>query len=119
MSLPPDKLLQALAMAQLTMVAPALEGTYAGGTAGTLGLAVLLLAEDAVKHAARQAQAAETVGAILREAGVAAPDGLEARLAAIDRLLAETRDPALGRRILDAYVAMSEAALITAPALPG
>lgn len=118
MSLPPDKLLTTLAMAQLTMVAPPLEGTYAGGTATTLALGVLLLAGDAVTHAARQTATAEAAGAILAAAGVPVPEDYDARLEALDQLLAATRDPALERRILDLYVAMTEAARLPMPALP-
>ena len=119
MSLPPDRLLQTLAIAQLTMVAPPLEGTYAGGSATTLALGVLLLASDATSFAARQATTAEAAGIILRNADVDVPEGHDARLEALDRLLASTRDAALERRILDLYVAMSEAARLTIPALPG
>lgn len=119
MSLPPDRLLQTLAMAQLTMVAPALEGTYAGGVAATVGLGVLVLAQDAVADEGRRARTAQAAGAILADAGVAVPDGHDARLEALDRLLAGASDPALERRILDLYVTMSEAALIAPPVLPG
>lgn len=119
MSLPPDKLLTTLAMAQLTMVAPPLEGNYAGGTATTIGLGVLLLAGDALTHGARQASTAEAAGSILRDAGVEVPAGHDARLAALDGLLAGTQDPALERRILDLYVTMSDAARLTLPVLPG
>lgn len=119
MSLSPDKLLQTLAMAQLTMVAPALDGSYAGGAAATVGLGVLVLAQDAVTYEARRARTAEAAGAILADTGVAVPDGHDACLAALDRLLAGSADPALERRILDLYVAMSEAALIAPPVLPG
>lgn len=119
MSLPPDKLLTTLAMAQLTMVAPPLEGSYAGGSATTLGLGVLLLAGDAVTYAARRESTAAAAGSILHDAGVTVPDGHDARLEALDRLLADTRDAVLERRILDLYVAMSEAARLTLPALPG
>lgn len=118
MSLPPDKLLAALAMAQLTEVAPALEGSYAGGSASTLGLAVLLLAGDAVAYERRRAATATAAAELLAAAGAAVPEGHDARLAAVDALLATTRDPALERRILDFYVTMAEAALIPAPVLP-
>jgi hypothetical protein len=118
MSLPPDRLLQTLAMAQMTIVAPALEGSYAGGAAATVALGVLALAQDAVAYEARRARTAEAAAAILADAGVAVPDGHDARLEALDRLLAGTADPALERRILDLYVAMTEAALITLPAMP-
>lgn len=118
MSLPPDQLLTTLAMAQLTMVAPALEGSYAGGTAATVGLGVLVLAKDALTYETRRAQAAEAAGTILAAAGADVPDGHDARMAALDWLLAATNDPETERRILDLYVAMSEAALLTVPALP-
>lgn len=118
MSLPPDKLLQTLAVAQLTIVAPPLEGSYAGGTAATIALGVLALAQDAVAYEGRRARTAETAGAILADAGVAVPDGHDPRLEALDRLLAATSDAALERRILDLYVAMTEVALIAPPVLP-
>ena len=119
MSLTPDSLLMTLAMAQLSMVAPALEGTYAGGSAATIGLGVLVLAKDAVTDETRRAQASEAAGEILSEVGAEVPEGHDARMAAIDRLLAATSDPELERRILDLYVTMSEAALLPVPTLPG
>jgi len=118
MSLPTDQLLTTLAMAQLSMVVPVLEGTYAGGTAATIGLGVLVLAKDALTYETRRAQAAEAAGAILAQAGADVPEGHDGRMAALDRLLAATNDPGTERRILDLYVAMSEAALLPAPALP-
>lgn len=118
MSLPPDRLAAALAMAQLTMVAPALEGSYAGGTAATLGLTLLLVAQDAATWADRQARESDGAAALLAEAGAAVPDGHDARLAALDALLAATDDPARVRRILDFYVAISEAAAVTPPPIP-
>ena len=79
---------------------------------------VVLLAQDAATAEARRSRTSEQAGAILGEAGAEMPDGHDERLAALDRLLAETRDPALERRILDLYVAMSEAAFVLPPVLP-
>jgi hypothetical protein len=119
MSLPPHQLAASLAMAQLTMVAPALEGSYAGGTAATLGLALLLVAQDAATWAERQARESDGAAALLDFAGVEVPDGHAARLAALDTLLAGTADAALTRRILDFYVEITEAAAVTPPPMPG
>ena len=118
MSLPPEKLLETLAMAQLTIVAPALEGSYAGGGASTIGLALLLVAQDVATRDARRARAANAAGVVLADAGAVVPDGHDARIEALDRLLASTGDRDLERRILDLYVEMSEAGFIAPPALP-
>lgn len=118
MSLTPAQLTTSLAMAQLTMVAPALEGTYAGGSAATLGLALLLVAQDAAIWAERQARESDGAAELLRAAGAAVPDGHDDRLAALDRLLAAAQDPALERSILDFYVEFSEAAAVTPPPMP-
>ena len=119
MSLAPDRLLTALAMAQLTQVAPPLEGSYAGSSATTIALGLLILARDAPAYEGRRAAAAEAAGAILADAGAPVPEGHDARMEALDRLLAATTDLALERRVLDLYVAMAEAALIPAPVPPG
>jgi hypothetical protein len=118
MSLPTDQMLAGLAMAQLTMVAPPLEESYAGGSARTIGLALLLLAQDVATADARRARVEARAAELLAEAGVAVPDGHDARLAALDALLAATADRALERRILDLYVEMSEAAFVAPPPLP-
>ena len=55
MSLPPAQMLAALGMAQMTTVTPALEGRYEGGSAGTIGLLLILLAQDAATAVAREA----------------------------------------------------------------
>lgn len=46
MSLHPSQLLGALAMTQATVIAPALEGSYAGGSAATIAAALMLIAQD-------------------------------------------------------------------------
>jgi hypothetical protein len=117
MSLPPETLVGALAMAQLSTVAPALEGSYAGGCASTVGLALLLVAQDLAGAEARRTRESEGAAALLAEAGVAVPEGHAARLSALDRLLAATSDPARERRILDFYVEISEAAFVAPPPL--
>ncbi len=118
MSLPPDKLLSTLAMAQLGLVAPALEGTYPGGSASTIGLAMLLIAQDVATADARRAQVEARAGELLAAAGLPVPEGHDARLGALDALLASTADRDLERRILDLYVEMSEAAFVVPPPLP-
>ncbi|MFC3711314.1 hypothetical protein ACFOMD_01950 [Sphingoaurantiacus capsulatus] len=118
MSLTPAQLTVTLGMAQLTMVAPALEGTYAGGTAATLGLALILVAQDSATWDARQVRESEGAAELLASAGAPVPEGHDPRLAALDTLLAETQDPALTRRILDFYVEITEAAAVTPPPLP-
>lgn len=118
MSLPPDRLAATLAMAQLTMVAPALEGSYAGGTAATLGLTLLLVAQDAATWGVRQVRESEGAAELLAGAGADVPEGHDARLDALDALLAGATDPDLIHRILDFYVEISEAAAVTPPPLP-
>lgn len=118
MSLPPDKLLGVLGMAQLGVVAPALEGTYPGGSASTIGFLLLLIAQDVATADAWRARVETRAAELLAEAGAAVPAGHDARLAALDAVLAETTDAALERRILDLYVEMSEAAFIVPPPVP-
>gem|GEM_PF-1997383 len=118
MSLPPDRMLAALAMAQLGMVAPPLEESYAGGSAKTIGLALLLLAQDVAGAPARRARVEARASELLAEAGATVPVGHDARLDALDALLASTADRDLERRILDLYVEMSEVAFVAPPALP-
>lgn len=118
MSLPPEKLLGAAAMAQLGTVAPALEGTYAGGGASTIGILLLLVAQDVATLPERRARVEARSGELLASAGAAVPDGHDARLAALDALLAATADRDLERRILDLYVEMSEAAFVVPPPMP-
>jgi hypothetical protein len=117
MSLPPAAILTALGQAQLGIVAPALEGSYAGGTAATIGLALLLLAQDAAGAPARDARTAERAAALLAEGGASVPETLAAQLEALDSLLAAAA-PDLERRILDLYVEMSEAAFVAPPTMP-
>jgi hypothetical protein len=118
MSVPPDKLLSVLAMAQLTTVAPALEGSYAGGGASTIGLALLVLAQDVATRDARRQRSGEAAAMLLAGAGHVVPDGHDERLQALDDLLASTDDRDLERRILDLYVEMTEAAFVAPPVLP-
>ena len=46
MSLHPSRLLGALAITQESVIAPALEGGYAGGSAATIAAVLMLIAQD-------------------------------------------------------------------------
>ena len=46
MSLHPSQLLGALAMTQASVIAPALVGSYAGGSAATIAATLMLIAQD-------------------------------------------------------------------------
>ena len=110
MSLPPAQMLAALGMAQMTTVAPALEGRYEGGSAGTIGLLLILLAQDAVTRPTREAAEIEAMRALLGRT-----DGTNAELLAAITEAHATADPALNRRILDVLVTMADAAFVAPP----
>ena len=110
MSLPTAQMLAALGMAQLSTVAPALEGRYEGGSAGTIGLLLILLAQDAVTRPTREAAEIEAMRALLGRT-----DGTNAELLAAITEAHATADPALNRRILDVLVTMADAAFVAPP----
>ena len=110
MSLAPAQMLAALGMAQMTTVAPALEGRYEGGSAGTIGLLLILLAQDAVTRPTREAAEIEAMRALLNRT-----DGTHAELLAALTATQATADPARNRRILDVLVMMADAALVAPP----
>lgn len=96
MSLHPSQLLGALAMTQATIIAPALEGSYAGGSAATIAAALMLIAQDLV----------------LPRCDLGEWAAIDARLALIDS------DPAHGdetRSLLDRLVEITGAAVLYMP----
>jgi hypothetical protein len=116
MSLPPAQALAALAMTQLQTVAPALEGSYAGGSAGTIGLLTLLLAQDAVTAEPRRARECAAMRALLAAHGEAADGDHAALLARIEALHARVEsDPAANRAILALLADMADAAFVAPP----
>ncbi len=96
MSLATPQLVGALAMAQATAVAPALEGHYAGGSASTIAACLMLVAQD-----------------------LSRPQTAPAEWAAIDARLREIdADPAHAvetRTLLDRLVVLTEAAVLRMP----
>lgn len=116
MSLPPAQALAALAMTQLQTVAPALEGSYAGGSASTIGLLTLLLALDAATLEARRARECVAMRALLAGHGAAAEGDHGALLAAVEALHARVaEDPAANRAILALLAEMADAAFVAPP----
>lgn len=119
-NLRPEAYLTALAMAQAGEVAPALEGTYAGGTAGTIAAVLMFAIQDIAGLEARERAEAERLRTLLGNR-VAAGTSLAELRVAIGELHAEldARDDAeakaLAIRILDHYVATAEAALLVVP----
>lgn len=96
MNLSLPQLLGSLGMAQLGLVAPALEGQYAGGSAATIGVMLLLLAQDVARPQTDPVEWA----------------AIDARLAAIDS------DPAHAdetRMLLDRLVELTAAAALAMP----
>lgn len=96
MSLSPPQLLGALAMTQATVVAPALEGSYAGGSAATIAATLMLIAHDLARP---QPDTAEWAA-------------IDARLALIDG------DPAHGdetRALLDRLVEITATSTLPIP----
>jgi len=93
-SLPLPALLAALANAQANEVAPALQllgqaeapdANYAGGTAATSALILMIAAAEAAAKPAREAACADAARSLLD----AAADGRDTRSAALGALLAE------------------------------
>ena len=119
MSLPPAAALVALGMAQLQEIGPALDGQFSGGTANTLGICLILLAQDAATLPARRATEEAQMRAILAEAGLPADglhEGLIERVTALHaRIDGDAGHAALNARILDLYVSMTEAAFVQPP----
>ncbi len=96
MSLSSPQLVGALAMAQASSVAPALEGQYAGGSASTIAACLMLVAQDLMRPQTDPVEWA----------------AIDARLRAIDS------DPAHAdetRALLDRLVALTEAAVLRMP----
>lgn len=96
MNLSMPQLLGSLGMAQLGLVAPALDGKYAGGSATTIGVMLLLLAQDAARS---QTDLAEWAA-------------IDSRLAAIDGCLADADET---RTLLDRLVKLTAAAALVMP----
>lgn len=110
MSLPTAQMLAALGMAQMSSVAPALEGRYEGGSAGTIGLLLILLAQDVATAGTREAAEVEAMRELLGRNEGTHSELLEALTAAH-----ATADPALDYRILDFLVTMADAAFVAPP----
>lgn len=140
MSLNPQQILQSLAMSQLMMVAPELGESYAGKSAGTLGLLALMLAgqqdrmmEDGPRLRARLeallSSAATDDPELQRELTAALSDGCGGSWSARqDRLMgalealhafADSRDPALAAQCRDFLFELAESERMEVPALPG
>lgn len=116
MSLPPAQALAALAMTQLQTVAPALEGSYAGGSASVIGLLTLLLAQDAATSEARRAQECAAMRALLTAHGEPADGDHAALLARLELLHARvSNDPGSNRAILGFLSEMADAAFVAPP----
>lgn len=110
MSLPTAQMLVALGMAQMTTVAPALEGRYEGGSAGTIGLLLILLAQDAATAGAREAAEVEAMRALMGRT-----DGSHADLLAALTDAHADADPARDRAIVEFLVTMADAAFVAPP----
>ena len=96
MNLSLPQLLGSLGMAQLGLVAPTFEGQYAGGSATTIGVMLLLLAQDVARPQTDPVEWA----------------AIDARLAAIDS------DPSYAdetRGLLDRLVELTAAAALAVP----
>ena len=96
MSLSPPQLLGALAMTQGGFIAPALEGSYAGGSAATIAACLMLIAQDLARP---RPDAAEWAA-------------IDARLHDIDGLANHADET---RALLDRLVALTEAAVLRMP----
>lgn len=125
MSLVPEHYLAACAAAQLTEVAPALEGSYAGGTAGTIGALLMLAVQDMTARPAREAAEKARLSEIFKAARAggltdAPPRSLAAMRAALATLHKEAEQRQAGdlvRQILDHYVATADAACLNLPVI--
>lgn len=96
MSLSPPQLLGALAMTQATIVAPALEGSYAGGSAATTAALLMLIAHDLARPQLDPAEWA----------------AIDARLALID---GDPADRDETRALLDRLVEITAASTLPMP----
>ena len=116
MSLPLPAMLAALGQAQAAKIAPQIEGSYAGGEAGTIAALLFLLAQDAASLPARIARETEAMAALLGRTGSHGEllAALAERHAALDAA-GEGRGPE-ARAILAFLVQMADAALLTMPA---
>jgi len=116
MSLPPAQALAALAMTQLQTVSPALEGSYAGGSASVIGLLTLLLAQDAATAEPRRARECAAMRTLLAAHGEPVEGDHEALLGRIEALHARVAgDPAANRAILALLSDMADAAFVAPP----
>ena len=112
MSLPLSQMLAALGMAQMTTVAPALEGRYEGGSASTIGLLLILLAQDAATAGAREA----TEVAVMREL-LNRTDGTHVELLTALADAHASADADFNRRILNFLVEMTDATFVAPSSL--
>lgn len=96
MSLATPQLVSALAMAQATAVAPALEGQYAGGSASTIAACLVLIAQDLMRPQTDPAEWA----------------AIDARLQDIDGDPAQADET---RTLLDRLVEITTAAVLVMP----
>ncbi len=110
MSLPPSQMLAALGMAQMTSIAPALDGRYEGGSAGTIGLLLILLAQDAATARAREVAEVKAMRTVLNR-----NDGTHTELLAALTEAHANADPDLNRRVLEFLVEMAESAFVAPP----
>lgn len=125
MSLSAEQILGTCAAAQLTSVAPALEGTYAGGTAGTIGALLILAAQDIAARPKREAAELARLQEIFARARTAGlidsqPSGLvemRAGLEALHKKVEESAQTDICTLILDHYVATAEGFQLMMPEL--
>ena len=125
MSLTPEQYLTVCAAAQLGSVAPALEGSYEGGTAGTIGALLLMAVQDIAARPGREAAEYERLRAIFDQAeasGYAVPatgqlPPLREALETLHVSAEERGDRALCGAILDHLVQTAAAARLEMPAL--
>ena len=115
MSLTPAQILAALGTAQARLVAPVLDGTYAGGSAATIAATLFMLAGDLATFEERRRREVAVMAGLLRRDGSHAEllAALDARLTAIDGDPAH-RDETIA--ILDVLVEMTTAAVLRMPA---
>lgn len=114
MSLSPEQYLTACAASQMAEVHPALDGSFAGGTAGTIGVLLMFAVQDIAARPAREAAELASLMEIYRKAGRAMLDGLPAARAGLDALMAEATGDLRGM-ILDHFVRTTEAARLKLP----
>lgn len=115
MSITLAQTLASLGTAQLSRIAPLLEGSYAGGEASSIGMLLLVLAQDAATLADRQARETARMAELLGRTGshrelLAA---LAERHAALDAAGEGRGQAAIA--ILDFLVEMADAAAVEVP----